>query len=390
MRRPAVGLLTALLIVIGGCAAGRPSPDVMAQAGGSAALFKQFAAYETNGGARLSLDQLVSRLASADVVFFGEEHGNVVCNQLQAQLLDALNAHHARHALAMEFFEADTQAALDAYLDGKLDEPDFLKQTRQGRGYWTSHRPLIELSRAAGTPVLAVNAPRRLVRAFRISELEYDTFYESLSPEDRRWAPSRSPRIGGPYQERFFKLMGGHDSDPSVPDDPMPMAQPASMPATMPAITAIAATMPSSAPAAPESQPAAPESQPALPESQPAAPESQPASAETQPAPPAPGSSVERFFRSQLMWDDAMAESIANHRKRHPAERVMLIVGSFHVAREGGTVRKYLERRPKDRTLTVVFVGAEDGNFPLRDEDRDAGDFVIYGITPPPAPEDSK
>jgi hypothetical protein len=309
----------------------------------------------------------------------------------------------------MEFFEADTQAAVDAYLDGKVDESEFIEQTRQGRAYWVSHRPLVERSRAAGTPVLAANAPRRLVRAFRVSELDYDAFLETVKPEDRRWIPARSARLGGAYEERFFELMGGHDSDPSVPDDRLAVTQPASMPATagtdapstaptttqstpesQPAPVETQPTEPETQPAGPETQPAAPESQPAAPESQPAEPESQPAEPESQPAKPAPGSSVERFYRSQLMWDDAMAESIANYRKRHPRESVMLIVGSFHVARDGGTVQKYRERRPRDRTLTVVFIGTQDGRFPLRDEDRDAGDVVIYGITPPPAPKEGE
>lgn len=388
MKRISVCLFGMLAALLEGCATTRPSAAVLAQAGGNAALFNQFAAYDTRSGARLSLGELVPRLASAHVVFFGEEHGNVVCNQLQAQLTDALQAHYPPQALAMEFLEADTQAALDAYLDGKLDETEFIRQARQGRGYWVSHRPLIERSRAAGSAVLAANAPRRLVRAFRVSELEYDAFLESVRPEDRRWIPSRSERLGGAYKERFYELMGGHEDEPAAPESSPAATEPAPVPMSVPAT---APAEPSNAPA--DTQPttqAAPESQPTAARTQPAEPATQPVEHESRRAEPAPGSSVERFYRSQLMWDDAMAESIANYRKRHSRERVMLIVGSFHVAREGGTVQKYRERRPRDRTLTVVFIGTQDGRFPLRAEDRDAADIVIYGITPPPEPKEGE
>jgi uncharacterized iron-regulated protein len=339
--------------------------------GGSAALFGQFAAYDGRTGRPLPFGAVVARSAAADVVLLGEEHSDAVCNQLEAQLLYYLAAQR-RTALAMEFFEADAQAALDAYLHRRISEPEFRQQTRQNRAYVLAHRPLIELCRARGWPVLAANAPRRLVRAFRKSGLEYAEWRSQVDPQDRRWLPSESTHLGGAYEERFLEMMADHGAS-GAPAATQPAA-------TQPADTQPAATQPAEAPA---SQPA--ESQPA---SQPV--ESQPATqaAESQPVEAAPSepedNSPAAFYRAQLVWDDAMAEALVNYRSRHPAESVLLIVGGFHVAAEGGTRQKFRARRPGDRVFTIIYRGTADPALAFDAADQGAGDVVIYGIKPPP------
>jgi uncharacterized iron-regulated protein len=307
--------------------------DLHARTGGNAALFGQFQAFDARSGKRISFGDLVRRCRSADVVFFGERHSDAVCNQLEAQLLHALAGRKRPVALAMEFFEADTQATLDAYLTGRLDEPSFQELARQKRAYWLAHRPLIELCRAAHIPVIAANAPRRLVRGYRKSGLEYDAFRAGLEPREQRWLPTTSEWLEGPYHDRFVEIMRSHP----------PATQPASAPATQPTTT-------------PTSQ-----------------------SLVTQPASAPSG----RGFRSQLLWDDSMAESVSRFRTTFPNRRVMLVVGSFHVSNEGGTLIKFRQRRPRDRVLTIVYAAQSDGAFELTPEDREAADVVIRGISPP-------
>ena len=113
-----------VLSVMSGCA--MPA-RIVDQAGGNAYLFGQFKAYDGASGDPISFTQIVARAREADIILFGEEHSDVVCNALEAQLLGALVGGPRPVALAMEFFEADTQTPLDAYLSGRLDEPDFRK-----------------------------------------------------------------------------------------------------------------------------------------------------------------------------------------------------------------------------------------------------------------------
>src|SRR5262245_61929623 len=166
MRRGAtIGVL--ICIALAGCA-GRAG-DLVVETGGSATLFGQFAAFDGRTGSPISFGEVVRRCDAADVVFFGEQHSTSVCNQLEAELLHALARQPRPVALSMEFFETDTQAALDAYLSGRIDEAAFIKQTRQNSDYWLAHRPLIEMCRTWRMPVIAANTPRRLIRAYRMA-----------------------------------------------------------------------------------------------------------------------------------------------------------------------------------------------------------------------------
>jgi uncharacterized iron-regulated protein len=326
--------LLALMVVWAtfGCTAQRRF-DLTGLTGGSAFLFNQFQAFDGTTGRPLHFADVLRRSREADVVLFGEQHGDAVCNQLEAQLLHALVRADRPVILALEFFEADGQAAVDAYLNGRIDEAEFVEQARQRSSYLGTHRPLVELSRAARVPVVAANAPRRLVHAYRQSGLSYAGYRAGLDAKERGWLPTRSDYLPGPYRERFAAVMRHHG----------PTTRPASQPASAPA------------PALPTT---APVSQPARPR-------------------------WEQFYKAQLLWDDAMAESVANVRDRFPTHRVLLIVGSFHVAHDGGTKLKLRRRRPHDRLFTIAYRANPDGQFEFREEDRGAGDVVIYGLSPP-------
>lgn len=375
-----------------GCAV-QQRVDLTTHTGGSAFLFNQFQAFDGNTGHPLRFKDLIQRCRRADVILFGEQHGNAVCSQLEAQLLYALLNAGRPMMLAMEFFETDAQATLEAYLAGRLDEPDFLKLSKRRSFYLETHRPLIELCRAARVPVTAANAPRRLVSAYRKSDLTYEEYRAGLDLADRQWLPAANEYLAGDYRDRFAELMQEHGagmqpasqpasqaasqptSHPSwqaaEPSSSQPSEPPVSQPVTRPASEVPTAEPASMPPAMPVEMPAT------MPASMPGAmPTSMPGG---MPALP----SWQELYKAQLLWDQAMAESIANFRDRFPRRRVMLVVGGFHVASNGGTAQKLRRQRPNDQLFTIVYRDDPDGQFAFDEQDRGAGDVVIYGLTPP-------
>jgi hypothetical protein len=89
------------------------------------------------------------------------------------------------------------------------------------------------------------------------------------------------------------------------------------------------------------------------------------------------GDMAEPFFRSQTLWDDTMAESMADARVAEPDRRVLLVVGGFHVDRGLGTVTKYRQRRPQDRVLILRMSQTDAAGLPFEEEDRGTADFVV-------------
>ncbi len=97
---------------------------------------------------------------------------------------------------------------------------------------------------------------------------------------------------------------------------------------------------------------------------------------------PAADAALDATFRSQLVWDATMGDSVVRA-WRDGASPIALVVGSFHVEHDGGT-RVVIERAaPGARVGTMLVVA--DPSDSLRDEERDGAEIVIYaGISDAP------
>lgn len=155
-----------------------------------------------------SIAAFADRCDTADVVAFGELHDHPVAADLERALLASLLALPRPLVLAMEFFEADTQPAIDAYLAGEIDEATFRERTARSERYDASHRPLVEACRAAGARIVAANAPRRLVTDYRKSGLVYAAWRDTRSAEEQAWLPATSEPPDDEHARRFMALMG--------------------------------------------------------------------------------------------------------------------------------------------------------------------------------------
>lgn len=84
---------------------------------------------------------------------------------------------------------------------------------------------------------------------------------------------------------------------------------------------------------------------------------------------------VEGFFRSQSVWDATMADSVrrAIDAGARPA---VLIVGRFHVEREGGTVQMLTRTSPPVRLITLVVI--DEAGDDLAEDDLGRADFILY------------
>ncbi len=251
------------------------------------------ALYDSDGRPS-TLAAFAERCATADVVTFGELHDHPVAAELERALLERLLEEPRPLVLAMEFFEADSQPAIDAYLAGDIDEATFRERTLRNDRYDASHRPLVEACKAAGARIVAANPPRRLVTAYRKSGLAYGPWRAGLSATDQALLPASSVPPADEHTRRFMALMG-------------PVRGPA-------------------------------------------------------------------FFKSMALWNDAMAESTVRARADDPAVRVMLVVGTFHVAARLGVVTQVLAR---DADTDVAVLTMRDGGARWRATDRGEGDLVV-------------
>ena len=77
------------------------------------------------------------------------------------------------------------------------------------------------------------------------------------------------------------------------------------------------------------------------------------------------GSMVESFFRRQTLWDEAMAEAVANYMQEDPGRHMIIAAGGWHVNYGFGIPRRVHRRLP----VPYALVGGH--NLEIPDEKRD-------------------
>lgn len=140
------------------------------------------------GGESSHRGQILQSLAQADVVFLGETHNRPEDSQAHLEIIQAL-AQKGKVAIAMEMFQRPYQAAIDAYLQGKISETQLVEQTEyeQRWGFpWENYAPILRFAQSQQIPVLAMNAPSEVTRKVAGGGLE------ALAPEDWQWIPPQS------------------------------------------------------------------------------------------------------------------------------------------------------------------------------------------------------
>lgn len=165
---------------------------------------QQYAVYRTSDGSALAVPELAETLSDADVVFFGEYHDDAILHKLELELLQELVQTVPSLAVSMEMFERDTQDVLDAYLDGRMEEKEFITLSRAWSNYTTDYKPLIEFAKERSLPVIAANIPRRYAAKVRNQGwMAVDT----VPLAERRWIARELKVINDAYREKFVAAM---------------------------------------------------------------------------------------------------------------------------------------------------------------------------------------
>jgi uncharacterized iron-regulated protein len=152
--------------------------------------------------------QMVAVAGDARIAYVGETHDNPASHRLELQLLKGLaDLHPGRQALGMEMFSRSQQPLLDRWVEGKLDEKAFLKESHWFDNWkmdFDYYRDLLNFARERHIPVIALNAEKKLVGAVRAKAPD------QLSPEDQARLPELD--LSDPYQRALVTAIFGDHS----------------------------------------------------------------------------------------------------------------------------------------------------------------------------------
>lgn len=307
-------LALAVTATLSGCAATSKGPRAEDALTKAATTPREVAVVRGGGLERIAWGALIDAAAEADVVLLGELHEQPVGQAFEGAFFEDLLAKAPKTTAAMEFYERDQQAALDDYLAGVTDEATFRTATR---------RPAGDKSTGHWAMIQTSKAANRPViaansprRYVRLARKEGFERLARLSAEQRRLFAIPLELPTGRYREDFIKIMSSDEGGAS------------------------------------NTQPKAPDA------------------AELE--------RIEASFRSQSVWDATMAESVANTMNPQEARPVVLVVGKFHVANQGGLSQALHRLRPGAKIITITLVDAWSASDEAAAKCRDEADFLVF------------
>jgi hypothetical protein len=108
----------------------------------------------------------------------------------------------------MEMFQRPFQKALDDYIEGKIDERKFLKNTEYFRRWgfdYNLYRPILQFARSERIPVVSLNMRQEMV------DVVFRGGLDSLSEEEKEFLPSQMDFSDDAYKERLKKIFREHE-----------------------------------------------------------------------------------------------------------------------------------------------------------------------------------
>ncbi len=344
-----IGFTTALIsLSLTGCTGIGRTGDL---AGVTVDVRNELLMFDGHSGDPVRWEDLLTRVAAADVTIIGELHDDAVGHAFQRAVVEDAIAREPNLALSMEMLDRSEQSIVDDYVADRIDREKFYELTastrwrkvaneylageinkskfkerilRIGWPDWeTNYQPIIDTAKDGGGRIVAANAPW-----LRYSKLITEDGYEkleTLTDEQRRLIETPEVPESGTYRERFWEVMvdraEGEEPEESESDGDDSDAAHMEMSDEV----------------------------------------------------------VRRSFHSQMMYDATMAGSMAEALESG-ARKVIHLVGQFHSDFEGGTVLELRRRFPGARILLISM--QREPVKALREEDTDRADIVVYTAPP--------
>jgi hypothetical protein len=146
----------------------------------------------------LSLDQISRTACAADLVYVGDYHTLRAAQQTYLTLVERALAAGRRVVLALEWIQGRHQAALDAFLRGRLTEAGLLHRlgvaATRGFDLWAGYAPILALAKRRGLQVVGIDRQAKGSR--------------SLAIRDAFAARKIAEACAGPGMPLVFVLMG--------------------------------------------------------------------------------------------------------------------------------------------------------------------------------------
>lgn len=154
------------------------------------------------------LPEVIAGVSPKKIIYIGENHDQFSNHVMELKVIQELYGRGKRIAIGMEMFQRPFQKYLDEYIEGNIDEREFLKGTQYFKRWgfdYQLYRPILLFARSEKIPVLALNQRQEIVdKIFRNG-------IDSFSEEERKSLPKDMDFSDEAYKRRLEKIFQEHE-----------------------------------------------------------------------------------------------------------------------------------------------------------------------------------
>ena len=159
------------------------------------------------GDTQFAFDVLADRLEKSRVILIGELHDRYDHHLTQLELICQLHARDGKIAIGVEFVQQPFQATLDDYVQDRLDEDEFLRQSEYFNRWGFDYRlyaPIMRFANTQAIPVIALNVPGEMTAKIAREGLE------TLTETERQFVPASGLSADETYRTRLEAVFAAH------------------------------------------------------------------------------------------------------------------------------------------------------------------------------------
>jgi uncharacterized iron-regulated protein len=154
-----------------------------------------------------TLADVIKGVADKKIIYVGEVHDVFAHHAVQLDIIEGIHKLKKRIAIGMEMFQTPFQQSLDRFIDGKMGEREFLKESEYFKRWgfdYNLYKPILDFARAEKVPVIALNTRREIIDSVSHGGID------SLSEEQREDIPSGMDFSDKEYRARLEEVFSMH------------------------------------------------------------------------------------------------------------------------------------------------------------------------------------
>jgi uncharacterized iron-regulated protein len=156
-------------------------------------------------GKIISPARALERLGDMRIVLVGEHHTNAEHHRAQLQIIRSLHQAGRKVAVGLEMFRHDSQAELDQWVAGKIDETRFKADYLDNWNYdWKLYRPIFDYARGQKITLVGLNVPPDIT-----AQVAYHGF-DSLTAKQKGSLEGITCDVSAEYEAYIRRAYGAH------------------------------------------------------------------------------------------------------------------------------------------------------------------------------------